>query len=300
MGVAPCPNRLRKCPSSCGSSQGPPKPRPGLGEALLWCLAFWSVLILSALVTLGAVMGAFAARTDNPGKFAMDQLAAPVASMKPAAPDQPPRPPVPFEIGTALAYSMFVAQLASFAFGCSSFGGASAATGSGNSASAPPPRCTCLLVILVAPAFIVLSEGFQELFIRYTGFAPNSTEAVIKGTFQQVPWAVALISAAIGPGLVEELWCRGFLGRGLARYGFGWGIALTSFLFSALHLDPSQFVVFTLMGADLHFVYLASRSIWVPMLLHLFNNGIVTTLVLQPDRTRGGTGSVRTRRGCGG
>jgi uncharacterized protein len=34
------------------------------------------------------------------------------------------------------------------------------------------------------------------------------------------------------------------------------------------------------MGAYLHFVYVATRSIWMPMLLHVMNNGIGVALLL--------------------
>jgi hypothetical protein len=140
------------------------------------------------------------------------------------------------------------------------------------------------LAILVVPGFIVLAEGIQELFVRLTRIQPTSAESAIRGTFQQVPWYVTLVAVALGPGLVEELFCRGFLGRGLcARYRIGWGVLLSSLLFAALHLSPSQFVIFTLMGAYLHFTYLASRSIWVPVVLHLLNNGVVTLILLHPD-----------------
>ena len=140
------------------------------------------------------------------------------------------------------------------------------------------------LVVLVAPGLIVLAEGFQEMFAYLTGITSPPIEVLLRGTLQQVPWAVVLGAVALGPGLVEELWCRGFLGRGLcARYGLPWGVVLTSVLFAALHLSLAQFLVFVLMGAYLHFVYLASRSLWVPILLHLLNNGIVTTSVLHPD-----------------
>src|SRR5262249_14128621 len=58
------------------------------------------------------------------------------------------------------------------------------------------------------------------------------------------------------------------------------GVALTSLLFAGMHMDPSQLIVIALMGAYLHFVYLASRSIWVPILLHTLNNGIAILVAL--------------------
>ena len=99
--------------------------------------------------------------------------------------------------------------------------------------------------------------------------------------FGKFPWPLTVLAVAIGPGIVEELWCRGFLGRGLsARYGLVAGILLASCFFALMHLDPSQLLAIALMGAYLHFVYVATRSIWAPILLHALNNGISILLVL--------------------
>jgi membrane protease YdiL (CAAX protease family) len=94
--------------------------------------------------------------------------------------------------------------------------------------------------------------------------------------FQSYHWSVAVLAIGIGPGIVEELWCRGLLGRGLVgRYGWGAGVALTSLFFGCLHLFPPPYVLTTaVMGAGLHFTYAVSRSLWVPIILHTLNNSI--------------------------
>jgi hypothetical protein len=121
----------------------------------------------------------------------------------------------------------------------------------------------------------------QEAYSRITGLQPPATVEALKGVFQQIPVLASVLAVGVGPGVVEELWCRGFLGRGLcARYGLLLGILTTSFLFAVLHLDPSQLLVFTVMGAYLHFVYLATRSIWIPILLHLLNNSLAILAAL--------------------
>ncbi|MCE9565934.1 MAG: CPBP family intramembrane metalloprotease, partial [Planctomycetes bacterium] len=132
-------------------------------------------------------------------------------------------------------------------------------------------------------AFMILSDGIQELFLRLTGITRPAANEALTGTFGTVPGLVTFLAVALGPGLVEEFWCRGFLGRGLcARYGLICGVLTTSFLFGMLHIDPSHVMIAGLMGAYLHFVYLASRSLWVPVLLHLMNNGLAVFLALTP------------------
>src|SRR5262249_11369913 len=76
-----------------------------------------------------------------------------------------------------------------------------------------------------------------------------------------------------GPGLAEELWFRGFIGRGLVgRFGIAGGILLTALLFGLAHLEPRSVVSATVYGIFLHLAYLASRSLLVPIFLHLLNN----------------------------
>ena len=82
-----------------------------------------------------------------------------------------------------------------------------------------------------------------------------------------------MLIVAIGPALWEELWCRGFLGQGLAsRYGNLGSVLLTSLLFGMIHIDPQQGAFAFLMGIVLYLCYLASRSILIPMLMHFINN----------------------------
>jgi tetratricopeptide (TPR) repeat protein len=75
------------------------------------------------------------------------------------------------------------------------------------------------------------------------------------------------------PGLGEELFFRGFLGRGLvARYGPVRGILATSLLFAVTHVDPVQVSYTFLLGVALHVVYLTSGSFVAPVLLHTLYN----------------------------
>jgi membrane protease YdiL (CAAX protease family) len=89
------------------------------------------------------------------------------------------------------------------------------------------------------------------------------------------PWSFAVLVIGVGAGVGEELWCRGFLGRGLVgNYGVVLGVVATSFFFGLIHMDPCQGTMAMFMGLWLHFVYLTTRSLWLPMLLHFANNSL--------------------------
>jgi membrane protease YdiL (CAAX protease family) len=144
-----------------------------------------------------------------------------------------------------------------------------------------PSAFHVVLILMVIPGFMITADAIQTLFVWATGLKPPFAVRALNGIFGKFPWPLTAIAVALGPGIVEELWCRGFLGRGLsARYGLGLGVFITSMLFAGMHLDPSQFLVIAAMGAYLHFTYLATRSIWVPILLHASNNGLAIVLAL--------------------
>src|SRR5262245_683948 len=90
-----------------------PKPAPGLGGAILWCLAFLAAQLGSALLVVAGVLCVQAFRSPDPGQFLIDQFTGLGNAAAPTGPNDAPRPAVPVEIGQALAYGMLAAQLGS-------------------------------------------------------------------------------------------------------------------------------------------------------------------------------------------
>jgi len=132
------------------------------------------------------------------------------------------------------------------------------------------------LALLALPAFVILSDGLAKLLFRLFGMEEHLDQSGQLGElFAGFPPAFVLLAVGVGPGVVEELWCRGFLGRGfVGRYGWVGGVALSSLFFGLLHLFPPPYVLVTAaMGACLHFAYACSRSLWVPICIHVANNG---------------------------
>lgn len=89
----------------------------------------------------------------------------------------------------------------------------------------------------------------------------------------QQPWWLVLLIGCVLPAVCEELFFRGYMGRGLiAHLGVWGGVLVTSAMFGLVHLEPLQMVYTGLMGIVLHVLYLCSKSIWAPMLMHFVNN----------------------------
>ncbi len=78
-----------------------------------------------------------------------------------------------------------------------------------------------------------------------------------------------------GRASASELFCRAFLGRGLVgNYGVILGVLFTSVLFGLMHIEPRQVIYAPVMGVFLHLIYLWTRSLLMPMLVHTLNNSL--------------------------
>jgi membrane protease YdiL (CAAX protease family) len=155
-----------------------------------------------------------------------------------------------------------------------------------------PPAVPLVLSLLALPGLVVVHSSvhvtLNELARLIGGGESGPMDSELRAMMSPWPVWFAVLLIGVGPGVIEELFCRGFLGRGLVgRYGVVGGVLLTSMLFGMLHLSPLYAVGTMVMGALLHLTYLFTRSLWVPMLLHFLNNSlsVVALLVLDSDPT---------------
>jgi membrane protease YdiL (CAAX protease family) len=130
-----------------------------------------------------------------------------------------------------------------------------------------PVLVPCLLVVLGLPA--VLMGGKLVPLLEKVGGEGLDMSFLASAAF----W-FALLVTAVGPAVTEELAFRGFLGRLLlGRYGMVLGVLFTSVLFAMVHFSLPQAIFAFLFGIYAHLAYLATRSLWVPVLLHFLCNG---------------------------
>lgn len=92
---------------------------------------------------------------------------------------------------------------------------------------------------------------------------------------QDAPLWTLILVVAVLPAVGEEFLFRAIIGRGLInRYGIMIGVLVTSFLFACVHLYPPHVLAILPVGIVIHFVYLSTRSYWMPMLFHFTNNAL--------------------------
>jgi membrane protease YdiL (CAAX protease family) len=243
-----------------------PRPHPNFWWSLLWCIAFlFFTQVPPVAVAAVVVIGATLARRDL---FPSDAGANPADLAKSPA------------FSLLLAVAVPVAQL--FVIGVSwlVIRLAVGRDWTRRLALRAPGLAHLLLALAAFPALVLLANGSYEV-IRKVLHVPSFSDLGLGGMEEVMqvvsgwPWPFAVLVIGLGPGIGEELWCRGFLGRGLVgRYGPVLGVVFTSFFFGLLHVDPAQGLAVMLMGLWLHFVYLTSRSLWLPMLLHFLNNAL--------------------------
>jgi membrane protease YdiL (CAAX protease family) len=143
---------------------------------------------------------------------------------------------------------------------------------------APAAGHWLLVVLLVVPLQLLcgrLHEVLAELMP-----ASGQEYAETMEDLARAPLPLLMLLIAVGPAIAEELLFRGLIGRGLvARSGLVRGIVLTSILFGVVHVNPGQALAVIPMGLAMHFVYLATRSMWAPVTLHLLFNGVAAVVL---------------------
>ncbi len=143
-----------------------------------------------------------------------------------------------------------------------------------------------LIVLLVVPLILVASE-----VTRWASLVlPGAEELrVFELVAVEASWVTILFASCLLPGLGEESYLRGLVGRGLvARYGVVLGVILTSICFGAMHLNAVQGVAAFVYGLFLHHVYLTTKSLLAPALAHAANNALAFGLMRWTDSTLGG------------
>jgi membrane protease YdiL (CAAX protease family) len=87
------------------------------------------------------------------------------------------------------------------------------------------------------------------------------------------PWRDGVLVACFLAPIVEEVFFRGFLGRGLiARYGFFFGTLCATALFAVVHIGAPGLGYALVAGIAYEFVYLTNKSLLAPILLHALGN----------------------------
>lgn len=129
-----------------------------------------------------------------------------------------------------------------------------------------------MLLIMLINIGILLSTGSFE--------NPQRNLFTDPGGFTWSNYVLAMVAGAIIAPIVEELIFRGLLYQWLrSRTNVAIAVLLSGAIFGAIHMIPIAFPALFVVGVVLALAFQWSKSLWVPITLHVFQNAFVISLI---------------------
>jgi uncharacterized protein len=130
---------------------------------------------------------------------------------------------------------------------------------------------------LVATPIVIIFSLLNEKIWQGQG-GSNPLLQIVLESKDSIGLLLFFLTAAVAAPLFEEFLFRGFLLPSLTRYVPVWAaIGISGLLFGVAHLSLSEIVPLTTLGIILGIVYVRTRNLLAPMLLHSLWNS--TTLI---------------------
>lgn len=116
-----------------------------------------------------------------------------------------------------------------------------------------------------------------EAWMKSKEDAAQASVKLIMGGTSVGDLILSLLTVAVLAGLSEELFFRGAFQRILASKPINHHAAIwiTAFIFSAFHMQFYGFFPRLILGAYFGYLLWWSKSLWLPVLIHIFNNALV-------------------------
>ena len=134
---------------------------------------------------------------------------------------------------------------------------------------------TVILGLVCIASFWLLQNFVVEFFVFLGYTVPGGARTEIDSAHR---YLISIVAIGIVPSVVEELLFRGLILHALLPFGKWKAVLISSALFSLFHLSPAQTVYQFIFGIILALVYLKTKNMLVPILLHFVNNFTIITL----------------------
>ena len=130
---------------------------------------------------------------------------------------------------------------------------------------------------------LILPESLSaiESWMRAAEEQAQESVGILLGQSTVGSLIVSLLIVGVLAGVSEELFFRGALQRIFmsGRMNVHVAIWLTAFVFSAFHLQFFGFLPRLLLGAYFGYLFYWSKSLWLPIVMHVFNNSMVVCVM---------------------
>ncbi|ATH59677.1 MULTISPECIES: intramembrane glutamic endopeptidase MroQ [Staphylococcus] len=138
------------------------------------------------------------------------------------------------------------------------------------------------LIGYVCVMFYQIIAGIINMYVLGGPKSSPNTEQLMK-VAQEIPVFIILISV-VGPILEEYVFRKVIFGelynlmKGSKALRFIVASIVSSIIFSAAHGDPAFFIIYFGMGMIFSGLYAFTKRIWVPIVVHMMQNGFVVII----------------------
>jgi len=171
--------------------------------------------------------------------------------------------------------------------------------------SARTALLACIVLLVAMPALNMLiawnesislpsSMSEIETSMREAELASREQIAMLLGGDSAGGLILAILIVGVMAALAEELFFRGAFQRLLSTGGVNVHLAvfLVAFVFSAMHFQFYGFLGRLLLGMYFGYLLVWSRCLWIPIIVHVFNNTVYIIANRGIDTTTLGTRST--------
>lgn len=113
-------------------------------------------------------------------------------------------------------------------------------------------------------------EWVVELLVKLGFPTPSGVDIGIGSPPLEI--FLAVFVAGLIASVAEEIFARGVIAGGLAKLGKIKAALLSGFLFMIFHMNPANTIYQFVLGFVLGYFFLHTGSIWVAVIMHMFNN----------------------------
>ena len=126
---------------------------------------------------------------------------------------------------------------------------------------------------------VPISESLSDKFLKIQGQSEDIYEYLLSFKTLQ-SFIIVFMTMAVAPAIAEELFFRGLIQGSLVKHGLHPYIAIfiSAFLFGIIHAQFINFLALFFVGSVLGYAYHVTKNLWVPIIGHLFNNGLIVIL----------------------
>lgn len=138
-----------------------------------------------------------------------------------------------------------------------------------------PQKNTVLPFLIAGVGFCMfanISTAVLGAFFENMGFSAPSSENELPTGISGV--ILSVLTTAVLPALIEEFAMRGIVLSVFRKFGDGFAIIASSFIFAIMHANIAQIPFAFLVGIALAFITIKTNSIWTAAGVHFLNNFI--------------------------